>query len=183
MKDHLEDFIESRRSEFDQKMPPSQLWEGIEAQLDRRRPHRRLILRSWIAGAAAAIALLLIGTAIGMQINQNNALASGPLSEISEDMADLELYYKQQIRRKKARLASYEEFQHIVDADLKELEQFMKDLQAELEEVPSSEREKIVHEMVRNYQTRLEVLERVLLRLESDYQKTLKSEEDEKMGI
>jgi hypothetical protein len=50
--------------------------------------------------------------------------------------------------------------------DLQQIDEVQKDLRRELQNAPKSSREEIIQTMIKNYQTKLDILERVLTRVQ-----------------
>ncbi len=180
MKDRLENFITDHREAFDDQVPDLKVWAAIDKELSgTEKPQAKIRSFRRFLSIAAGIALLLtIGAAIGLQIGQQHS-AEGL---VSSEFKEMQQYYDSQIKEKRSVLASYSQ-SSVVQEDLEQLDEFLKELQGELAVAPEDSREQIINAMIRNYQTRLEILERVLTKIESTNQKNLKSEKDETQSI
>ena len=180
MKDRLENFISENREAFDDQVPDLKVWAAIDKELSDEEKPQAVIrpLRRFLSIAAAIAFLLTVGAAIGLQIGQQSS--TDPLA--STEFQEAKQYYDTQIQEKRNVLASYSE-SSIVQEDLEQLESFLQELKSDLEVAPPENREQIINAMIQNYRTRLEILDRVLEKIESTNQKTLKSEKDETQSI
>lgn len=172
--DHLERFIIEHRSEFDDLRPPAKSWDAVSKGLLKHKPAKRIALK-WYALRAAMIAgLLLVGVWVGMHFNGS---ANTQLAGITNDpeFREMQNYYDDQINTKLAKLTRYNEHQY-VEQDLKGIDSAFNELKKELDDIPKGSEEMVMHAMIKNYQTKIEILERVLQELEH---KNLKNQEDE----
>ncbi|MEM8909297.1 MAG: hypothetical protein AAGD05_15735, partial [Bacteroidota bacterium] len=171
MKDNLEKFISENRSDFDREIPSLKVWAAIDKKVNGKETQpppvtksRRLWRYSWIAASVAL--LLATGTAIGLQLNQGESNSMASLGDFSSEYAEMEQYYQSQIQEKVAQLASYDD-NNTVRKDLLQVDEFMEELKNELQEAPKGNEEKIINAMIHNYQTKIDILERVLERIQS----------------
>ncbi len=184
--DKLEKYVIAHREEFDLAEPPPHLWQRIEASMDGRHASgRRLLLWRRLRAVAAAAALLLAGgmggalwTAHSQQ--QPEAIAR----EVEPDFDELARYYSRTVQ---ARLARIDDptVRREVERDLSQLDQVLDELRTALAEAPEREHEAIVQAMIANYQMRLEILERVLERIQrrNRNHRTVKDQKDETKSI
>lgn len=184
MKDNLEQFIKDNRADFDREVPSLKVWAAIDKEIgSEEKPvakPRTLWRYAWIA--ASVTFLLATGTLIGLQLNNGTESEIASLGDVSTEYAEMEQHYQSQIKEKVAQLASYDDNASIVD-DLSQVDEFMEELKQELQESPKGNEEKIINAMIDNYQTKLDILERVLERIQSTNQENLKSEENETIDI
>lgn len=166
----LEQFIQENRTEFDAESPRSDVWAAIRQDLDKPavvvRPMR--VQRPWYQVAAAVALLLMTGGAGGMWLAQQNdpaAMAQERVEERLPEFAEAEAFYNQQIGERNAELTKYHPDTQVT-ADLKALDQSLAELKAELANVPAGREEEIVQRMIANYRLKLQLLERVLERME-----------------
>lgn len=167
-KQTIETFIREHRDAFDDQQPAPQAWHRIAQALP---PARSAHLDHWrfLRWAAAAVALLLIGTGIGLWFGTQvtPTPTALPLSNLSPEYAELEGYFQREIQSRKSRLAQMTTYsQATLAEDLRQMDLAMAELQAELAQVPPANREPIVRAMIENYKARLAILERVLQYLE-----------------
>ena len=184
MKDNLEQFIQDNRQEFDREIPSLKVWAAIDKELNtdpEEKPvgkTRSMWRYAWIAASVAF--LLASGAFIGIQMTGGQSEIAS-LSDVSTEYEEMEVYYQKQIQEKVALLARYDD--QTVTKDLEQVDEFMKELQQELKEAPKGNEEKIINAMIDNYQTKVNILERVLERIQSSNRKNLKSEENETVDI
>ena len=167
MKDRLENFIKDNREAFDDQVPDLKVWAAIDKELSKEEKPQAVIrpLRRFLSIAAAIAFLLTIGAAIGLQMGQQRS--ADPLA--SSEFQEAKVYYDAQIREKRNVLASYSQ-SSVVQEDLEQLEDFLQELKSDLEVAPPENREQIINAMILNYRTRLEILDRVLNKIESTNQ-------------
>ncbi len=163
-RDQLEQFISDHREAFDSELPSLKVWAEIDLRVNRRSRRRAL----WhYAQIAAAIALLLtVGAIIGTRIpTTSQPSATAILKEVAPEFLEMEQYYNQQIDTKIQQLANYEPGESVL-YDLEQLDATMAELKAELAEAPKGQEAQIVANLIKTYQTKIAILERVLERLE-----------------
>ena len=98
------------------------------------------------------------------------------------EFSEISKYYQQEVQQKKAKLASYQVDQSL-EHDLQQLDELTKELKMEFEEAPAGTEEQIINAMISNYQTKLEILERVLERVQSTNQKNANSKDENSIDI
>jgi len=165
----LEQFIHDNRDAFDDAYPSLKLWTEIERELDDKTPVRQLrTTRPWYQVAAAIAFLLSLGGVGGAYLNNlqtSQPVAQQVLDEIAPDFSEMAQYYNQLIDQKYAKLTTYTTDPEI-DADLAQMGQAMLDLRAELAQAPRGREEQIVQELIETYRLKLQILERILDRIE-----------------
>lgn len=186
--DRLEQFIREHREEFDQSIPNLKIWAAIEGQLDQEQPPaaltgagsaKRIMFWKGLRVAAAVLAFMVFGGLIGSYITRAHLqMEPAGLADISPDYAELKEYYETQIQDKYQQLVSYEQAA-VVEPDLDQLDDIMTELRQELVNAPKGSQEQIVENLIQSYQTKIEILTRVLERIKTSNPKTLKSEDDE----
>ncbi len=180
--DTLESFISGNRAGFDTEMPDLRVWN----ELVRTQPQPAAPLRiSWhnrLARAAAAIALVVSGAALGLwyagsqqgsgaaPTAQDLATAGMRMSDVSKEYADLESQYERDIQQKKAALARFASNPSTseVFVDMEQMDKIMEELRLELSNVPPGNREHIIRVMIENYKSKAQVLGKVLEALQSN---------------
>ncbi len=174
---NLEKFILENRADFDTGVPSLKVWANIDRQLDRQRPAVRMVWMKRLRAAAAVLVLLLAGGAAGAYLtNQSQAVES--LADVSPEHAEMERYFSSQVEEKMAKLASYKQ-DGVVKADLKELDDTYEQLRQELKDAPVGAEEKIIQAMIETYQTKINILEQVLEKVESVNPSTINAAENE----
>lgn len=153
----LEQFVQQNREAFDAEMPSQHIWQEVEKTFPRRRIHIR-VLRM-----AATIALVLgLGIVIGRYAAPQSE-SELVLSDISQEYAELEYFYTQKINQK-IDLLKTEKPDDKALSDISELEKEFEGLKKELQQTNTSD-EQVIHAMIENYRTKIEILERVLNRI------------------
>lgn len=161
---NLEKFIQENRAEFDSAVPSLEVWAKLDQHLDRQRPMGKVVWMRRLRAAAAVLLLLAAGGAMGAYLtNQGKAVNS--LSDVSPEHAEMEQYFSSQVEEKLAKLANYHQ-DGVVKADLAELDQAYEQLKKELETAPTGADEKIIQAMIETYQTKINILEQVLEKVE-----------------
>jgi len=166
---NIEQFITENRAAFDSEMPSHIVWEGVEKMLPGKRVSIYRVLR-----VAAAVALIL---GLGIVIGKYTAPTSEQelvLSDISQEYAELEDFYTQKINYKIDLLKAQKPNDKAL-TDIQELEKEFDLLKKELRNTQNDEQ--IIHAMIENYRTKIDILERVLDRI-NYATKTLDNEKD-----
>jgi len=193
MQDNFEKFVKNNREDFDTAEPNVQIWANIEQQLNanvqkssplrivksEQKTVRMRILR-YASVAAIGLLLLTVGGVIGSYWTTNNgAMANNEmtLSDVSDEYAEVENFYAQQVNVKIGELKKYNYDESILK-DIAELDTAFQELKQELGNAPEMTDEEIIHAMIENYQMKIEILERVLERMSLD--NTEKSVSNEK---
>jgi len=154
----IKQFIEENRAAFDTEEPPQMVWENVEKTLPRKRIHLSRIVRM-----AAAVALILgLGIVIGRYVTPQSETGLA-LSDISQEYAELEGFYTQQINQKIDLLEAQKPNDKAL-IDIQELEKEFDILKKDLDRTNASD-EQIIHAMIENYRTKIDILERVLNRI------------------
>lgn len=174
--ENLEKFILEKRSEFDREVPPLKVWANIDRALDAKHTGRVVWMR-YLKVAAAAAVLVAVSCYIGFQAGAQSEVEKA-LSDFSPEHAEMERYFNEQINAKMAQLVSYQK-DETVRTDLKELDAIYVELKAELKEAPVHGEQKVIEAMINNYQTKLDILEHVLEKVNTTEKTNLKTEENE----
>ena len=143
-------------------------------QKDNKIP-RRISLWNFTKIAAAVAFLISFGVVIGRQSSIPAPIAA--IEENFPEFLEAKTYYEFEVDEKLAQLASYS-YDASLKEDMSQLDAFMTELRTELEVAPKGSEEKIINAMITNYQTKLDILERVL-EAKSTNQVTEKSKDDE----
>jgi hypothetical protein len=175
--DQLEKFVKNHRAEFDSSNPDPGLWNAIEDRLPRKEAKRFPI---WKLTAVAAVGLVLIlsGVIAGMSMNNNSLNSTAEYIEFRE----AEQYYNMQLEQRVSALAQYT-YDPTIDDDLDELKEVYNELTSELEDGMEPNKNDIIQALIQNYQTRVDLLERVLERLEEGQKQFELSNDDETTKI
>ncbi|NUO01186.1 MAG: hypothetical protein HUU01_11285 [Saprospiraceae bacterium] len=182
-RDFLEQFIKDNREAFDDATPNLKVWADVSKTLDARPPQaKRVVMWSKARVAAAIVALVTAGALFGSyltRVNDQEAVASAEL--VSPELIEAEQYYNGEVQKRYSQLANYQ-YDKSVDQDLQQIDQIMEELRADLAEAPKGMEEEIISNLIKSYQTKIRILERVLDRTQSTHSKTSKSASDE-VGI
>lgn len=185
MQDDFEKFVRKNREEFDFKEPNIDLWANIEQQLNEKGEEKKSPLRAIVSDkstsirrkmlryasvAAVGLLLLTVGGVIGSQWSggnySNEPVAEISLGEVSDEYAELENYYSQQVSMNIEKLKKYNFDENILE-DIAELDVAFQELKRELGDTQVMSDEEIIHAMIENYQMKINILERVLERIPS----------------
>ena len=179
MRDRLENFIKQNRDQFDREVPNLKVWGNIEKRLDPPKA-KRITMRSIMGIAASVIILLGVGALGGQYFFGNGSNGSG--IDIPDDpvIAKMELDFQKRINQKRAQLASYN-YDISVNDDLKDLDETLAELRKELKNVPKGSEEQIVEAMIKNYETKIKILEIVLDKIDSNNSKKKEDNEGSEM--
>ena len=162
--DNLEKYIQENRAEFDAAVPDLRVWGEIDRQLERR-PARRVVLMKRLRLAAAVALLLTAGGVMGAYLTHSgNEVKS--LADVSQDHAEMERFFKSQVNEKMAQLASYQQ-DGFVKGDIQELDTLYEQLKKELQDAPPGAEDKVIQAMINHYQTKIDILEQVLEKVQT----------------
>ncbi len=179
MEDRLEKFIKENRADFDDATPNLKVWAALDKELhgpkQKVKTKPAFAIRRWASIAAAAVLLLGVGTLMGIQMTKSQYSDLGEMAALMEDFSEMEDRYQSEITKKVSLLDNHK-IEKSVKTDLTQLESFLSELKVELEEAPKESKEKIVSAMITNYQTRLEILERILNKIEASGSQNNKDE-------
>lgn len=168
-RDQLESFIREHREALDSEVPDLKVWAELTRQIPEAKP--LIVHVNWrrsLLSIAASIALLLAGVTAGIWYARSGEAPAMAMSDVSNEYAELENYYRRDIAGKQQKLASFTGSQPAeVHEDMEQLDGVMSELQQELANVPAGNREQVVRAMIENYKAKSAILERVLQRLES----------------
>jgi hypothetical protein len=176
--DRLEQFVGQHRDGLDSQVPSLKVWAEIDRKLEESRPSARIrpIWRA-LRVAASVVVLLAAGAVIGMYAYKYSNPAQLPtLAEIAPEYAELEHYYTSQVNNRLQELSRINQAQ-TVQPDLQQLDELYQELQKELDQAPKGSEEQIIEAMIRNYQIKLDILERVLEKIQANNPKTAAANE------
>ncbi|MBK7410323.1 MAG: hypothetical protein IPL49_19955 [Saprospirales bacterium] len=175
--DQLEQFVGKNRLAFDREVPNLKVWAAIDQALEAQRPVARIrtIWRT-LRVAASVVILLTLGGLIGMYAYKYTHVQELPtLAEIAPEYAELEQYYTTQVSNRMQELSRFDQGAN-VQPDIQQLDDLYKELQLELDKAPKGSEEQIIQAMIRNYQIKLDILERVLEKIQTTNPKTADNE-------
>ena len=178
--DALENFIANNKSDFDSASVHPRVWNEIEKEFGREKRKLRTARLFRISKIAAAACFLLItGTFIGSQFFNSNAQneARENISGQIPQYEEMDKYYQGRIDNKLIQLAGYNINNEEVNDDLKKLDEVFEELKGELMNSEHENNEALINAMLKNYETKISILEQVLQKVQSGQSsKNLKNE-------
>lgn len=165
--DKLDKYINEKHESFDSATPPDELWTKINSQIEsiEVEPRRESKIIWMITKMAAAFAVVLAsGVVIGYYVNSNqsNAASNDP---VFQDYINVEKSYVKDINHKMNALSIHDVDPH-VNRDLMQLDEVYEELKKELYQGQAINNDKIIEALLTNYQEKVEILEKVLSRVE-----------------
>ena len=168
--DNLEKYIKDHKEEFDLFEPSPKLWSKIDKDLPH--PNHRINIISLITRIAAVfILILVIGVGIGYYLGNQRPL--GTLSDASKakEFKMAEDFYAKEVSFRMKEINSLNLQDSDVKNDLTQLENIYQELKSQLDTVPEAKSEKIIGELIENYQIRISLLEKILEKTKSNENK------------
>lgn len=178
MSDRLEKFINQNRDQFDDKVPNLKVWADIEKRLDPPQA-KRISMKRMLSIAASVLILLSTGAFLGEYFT---AEVNVPIANLDDypEYGKKEKDFQQKIKNKKAQLASFN-YDAAINDDLVDLDKTLADLRAELKDVPKGSEEQVLQAMLKNYETKVAILEIVLEKIALTQTKRDKNNEGSEM--
>ncbi len=166
--DKLEKYITENQEAFDSAKPSDDLWNKINKRIETKEDQsQRQSKVIWLISkfAAAFAVVLASGVVIGYYINssQSNAASNDP---IFQEYIDVEKKYVKDINHKMNALSVHDVDPH-VNRDLMQLDEVYEELKKELYQGHAINNGKIIEALLTNYQEKVEILEKVLSRVEN----------------
>jgi hypothetical protein len=169
MPEDLERFVQQHREEFEVPGPSPNLWDAIEKELGTQQGGAKiipLVKRNWFR--AAVIALLLINAGTMFFFISRNQQRKASLAVLAPDVVEAKTYYSSRINEKLKLINAYPLEELGLDSTArKELElrnETYKTLEKELKNNPGNERIKAA--LIRYYQLKLDLLDKILEELQ-----------------
>jgi len=156
-KDNLEQFVQKNRVQFDQAVPDIAIWSKIEQQLPTKEI-KRFTIRRFLSIAASVVLLIGVGIGIGLQLAPKQEVG---LATVAPEYAEVEQYYINKVNYKQAQVVDYHA-DPFLQKDLAELDDWLLQLQQDLQKVPKGKKEEIIHAIINNYKTKLRILESLI---------------------
>jgi len=161
----LEDYINKNKEKFSAEEPTDGHLDRFIRKLDKEEDSKRSSGVTFWRIAAAAIIMVTISVSVLLpRFNgpEDVQYASMSLSDVSDDLAEVEMYYQSKLEREYAELNSLSKTDPEVKSYLDELEN-LNELYQELEEelYTSGSHEKVVIAMIENFRLRLELIEKL----------------------
>jgi len=168
--DGLEKFIEQQRELFDVKIPDEKIWENISKQVNSHKMRIVWYRSNLFRSIAAGFTLLVLGGSIGFLIANKKESSLWNIGLASETFIDFEMASQKSINEKLFQLRELNAEESIF-SDLKQMDRSMEELNKELERIPSGQEKIILEQLKRGYQTKIDILDKIIYRLESKTQK------------
>ncbi len=168
--DDLEKFVQQQRELFDVKIPDEKIWKNISKQVKTNRTATVWFQASIFRSIAAGFILLVIGGSIGFLIANKKESPLWNVGIASEPFIDFEMVSKKSINEKLFQLRELNAEESIF-SDLQQLDRSMEELKKELDRIPSGQEKIILEQLKRGYQTKIDILDKIIYRLESKTQK------------
>ncbi|MBD1398257.1 hypothetical protein H9Q13_13890 [Pontibacter sp. JH31] len=193
MKDRLKEFVNENREDFDVFEPRPELWQEICSELNAQsaqeqatRKEAKMISISFgerlnfstdllfMRVAATIVLLLACGLTLWM-VKQNSPVSNNTmaaaseqvqLNQIAPELAEVEVYYTNQIKQKREELSDYDvkvlglDEARSIDRELARLDSSYTQLKNQLYTTPNTDQ--VMGAMIQNLQIRIEVLNRQL---------------------
>lgn len=164
MPEDFESFIQQHRGAFDEPGPSPRVWDALERELEGSRKGRvvSMLGKNWFK--AAVIAVLLVNAAVLFYFARHKQQQQQDLAVVIPEMQDAKVYYTTRINEKLELINAYPASELGLDSTAKQELQLRNDtyktLENELKKNPGNER--IRGAMVRYYQLKLELLDKIL---------------------
>jgi hypothetical protein len=171
MPDNFEGFIRQHRDEFEEQGPSPRVWSALEQELTGKRKGKviSLLQKNWFK--AAVIAVLLANAGALFYFTKHRQSPQQELAVLAPDIQEAGVYYTSRINEKLQLIDAYPDAALGLDSTArKELElrnDTYKALERELKNNPGNER--IRAAMVRYYQLKLDLLDKILEELHNKH--------------
>jgi hypothetical protein len=168
--DDLEKFVQKQRELFDVKIPDEKIWENISKQVNSHKMRIVWYRSNLFRSIAAGFTLLVIGGSIGFLIANKKESPLWNVGKASETFIDFEMASQKSINEKLFQLRELNAEESIF-SDLKQMDRSMEELNKELERIPLGQEKIILEQLKRGYQTKIDILDKIIHRLEPKTQK------------
>ena len=171
MKDQLDDFVQKNRAGFDDKEPSEKVWKNIESSLTFASKNRWNAVVWWRAAA-------IIFMALSAYLLMPKQVTKSQTSELAaSEFSDVEAFYVQQISEKVELIDGFQKNEGLngFTQDFKQLEAMYMILKEEMKSTPS---QKVKDALVLNLLVRINLLNQQLYKLDQEYGKKEKKDEE-----
>lgn len=172
--DKLEQFLSQNRTEFDSESPPPMIWMNIEKDLPQKRKKetpvsklKKSSLMRMMQVAAMFVVIMGVGLMVGMQINNDRSTYNNPNLK---EFVEAERHYNKQIESMWVSVKASGIEEDDIEKDLESLDEVYLELREELLHGKSSNTDEVVNSMIKNYRTKIDILETVLNRTKQSNQ-------------
>lgn len=185
--DKLKEFVNQNRNDFDFHEPPNLNFGKVNKEANIKKSDTRLVPLKAVLQIAAVITIIACISG-GVYINSlrtktnvneiaiNESTEDFQLSSVSNEMAETENYYIQQVNIKQKQIENLGFSEDIKD-ELNLLDEEFNNLKNELGK--GFDNEIIIEKMIMNYQLKLDLLEQILSSINTVNDKPLKKEDNE----
>lgn len=180
--DNLEKYILTNREDFDSQSPPKSIWEKIDKNLQPKKS-KRITLWSSLRIAASVLLLLAAGAMGGIYFSNTQINDQAANSKVQNDFLEVESYFQDEINQRIVRLTSMNQYDESVQSDLTQIDEFLEELKSEIKAAPAGKEEQIISAMINNYQTKIDVLEKIIDKINSNKNINSKKEKDETINL
>jgi septal ring factor EnvC (AmiA/AmiB activator) len=161
---NLEKFIKNEHDSFDEETMPLGHEGRFLMKLEKRKHDNENRVRFWRVAASIIVLLVAGGSLLLPRFNSPADVQYGSiaLSDVSSDMADIELYYTSQLEEKYAGLQELSETDLNVKSLFKELASLSDEYEnLERELYRSGTNDKVILAMIENFRLRLKIVEQL----------------------
>lgn len=169
-KDDLEDFIEQRRELFDVKIPDEKLWNTISKQINTNTISIVWYRSRLFKSIAASFLLLVMGGSLGFLLANKKESSLWNVEIDARPFTNFEMVSKKSIKEKLFQLRELNAEESIF-SDLQQMDRSMEELKKELDRIPKGQEKIILEQLKRGYQTKIDILDKILQRLEPKTEK------------
>lgn len=170
--DKLKKYIEDHQEEFNQEIPSSKVWPAIEKQINPQKKGILRILPNVLKVAASVLILLSAGAGIGVYMVQKKDFTYAIHDPANrKEYREASSYFASQIDNKLNELQQYKPGESILK-DLNNIDQVSSELKLEIVKNPDQDQDLLVQEMIKQYQQKLSVLNKILDKLHESNQKS-----------
>lgn len=179
--DNLEKLITENKDQFNDHLPPPDLWDNIEKGIVEEKAKQFSIVKFLSAGVAA-IALLIVGVWLGVNFSgddMDKALSNSSFT----DYKQTEQYYSVQVKNYLEEINELDTESNI-EEELKQLDEVYQELRDELLHSEIRNQDVIINAMIKNYQVKVGMLERILEKTKTkEFNKEINNNKNEKISI
>ena len=160
--DHLKNFIEDNKSQFELEMPSDKVWKGIQKT---QKPK----YNSWLLWSSVAASIIMVFGLSFYYINNGEVkeqlVEEVKLDPIQKEVMEMEVYYTSQVEEKVAEAKKYEDTEDFLE-EVDFLKEEYQELKKEMD--LGANREVVLEAMIDNYKVRLQILEDLLSELKKE---------------
>jgi len=168
--DGLEEFIEQQRELFDLKIPDEKIWENISKQVNTHTLRIVWYRSNLFRSIAAGFTLLVFGGTLGFLLANKKESPLWNIGMASKPFTDFEMVSQKSINEKLFQLRELNAEESIF-SDLQQIDRSMEELKNELDRIPKGQEKIILEQLKRGYQTKIDILDKIIQRLEPKTQK------------